>query len=279
MEQKVGRNDPCYCGSGLKYKKCHMKADKEKERSRIAHAMAVKYLRQDMLKFAREAEYEEAFAAGLTHYWNGLYDIDNAAEMGESEALRFFDWFLFDYSYEGKPRLIETYQAVKGESLSEAQNELLAAWLEAEPAGGYELTGYDGQTLHLKDYLTGETVDVFATNGRGNVDVGEVILARVLPMRDHKQFSTTAAYLPAAEITDVKEKFAAAKEKFLADNPDASHEQFMRANNIIYIHHALAEAERVGRPPVERLDPERDDEALRRATRMLAQRMGRRRRR
>ena len=20
---KIGRNDPCYCGSGLKYKKCH----------------------------------------------------------------------------------------------------------------------------------------------------------------------------------------------------------------------------------------------------------------
>jgi preprotein translocase subunit SecA len=23
--QKVGRNDPCPCGSGLKYKKCHGK--------------------------------------------------------------------------------------------------------------------------------------------------------------------------------------------------------------------------------------------------------------
>ncbi len=22
-EPKVGRNDPCHCGSGLKYKKCH----------------------------------------------------------------------------------------------------------------------------------------------------------------------------------------------------------------------------------------------------------------
>jgi preprotein translocase subunit SecA len=22
--QKIGRNDPCYCGSGKKYKKCHL---------------------------------------------------------------------------------------------------------------------------------------------------------------------------------------------------------------------------------------------------------------
>jgi preprotein translocase subunit SecA len=24
---KIGRNDPCWCGSGQKYKKCHMTAD------------------------------------------------------------------------------------------------------------------------------------------------------------------------------------------------------------------------------------------------------------
>ena len=23
--KKIGRNDPCYCGSGRKYKKCHLK--------------------------------------------------------------------------------------------------------------------------------------------------------------------------------------------------------------------------------------------------------------
>ncbi len=31
---KPGRNDPCWCGSGKKYKKCHLAADEEAERSR-----------------------------------------------------------------------------------------------------------------------------------------------------------------------------------------------------------------------------------------------------
>jgi uncharacterized protein YecA (UPF0149 family) len=26
---KLGRNDPCWCGSGKKYKHCHMKSDRE----------------------------------------------------------------------------------------------------------------------------------------------------------------------------------------------------------------------------------------------------------
>ncbi len=31
-QKKPGANDPCWCGSGLKYKKCHMMSDIEKSR-------------------------------------------------------------------------------------------------------------------------------------------------------------------------------------------------------------------------------------------------------
>ncbi len=27
---KLGRNDPCWCGSGKKYKKCHMESDQRR---------------------------------------------------------------------------------------------------------------------------------------------------------------------------------------------------------------------------------------------------------
>lgn len=28
---KVGRNDPCWCGSGKKYKRCHLESDLKKQ--------------------------------------------------------------------------------------------------------------------------------------------------------------------------------------------------------------------------------------------------------
>jgi len=28
--QKIGRNDACWCGSGIKYKKCHLVEDEKK---------------------------------------------------------------------------------------------------------------------------------------------------------------------------------------------------------------------------------------------------------
>jgi hypothetical protein len=34
QRQKVGRNDSCWCGSGKKYKKCHLHEDEKKQTGR-----------------------------------------------------------------------------------------------------------------------------------------------------------------------------------------------------------------------------------------------------
>ena len=34
--RNLGRNDDCWCGSGRKYKKCHLEEDERKLRSKIA---------------------------------------------------------------------------------------------------------------------------------------------------------------------------------------------------------------------------------------------------
>ena len=32
-QKQIGRNDPCHCGSGRKYKQCHLAKDEEAERA------------------------------------------------------------------------------------------------------------------------------------------------------------------------------------------------------------------------------------------------------
>jgi hypothetical protein len=68
-----------------------------------------------------------------------------------------------------------------------------------------------------------------------------------------------AAFLPADEVNGLAEKLEAAQEADSAANPGASQEEFLRRNNQLLIHHALEQAEKVGRPPVARLDPNRTD--------------------
>ena len=256
---KPGRNDPCYCGSGKKYKQCHLREDQAAERELREQADAARFLRFDLPRFARDERFVADFDRALPLYWNNQYDAGNAGEMSEFEALRFLDWFVFDYSLEDGTRILDIYQKEVSEDLKPSQHKLLESWMDAPPASAYELLGYEGQVLNLRNFLTEETVDVFEAGGRGNVEVGEVILDRVVPVGGQFEFSTVAAFLPAAEISDLTEKLAAAQEVDAEEHPGATQEQFLRRNNYLIIHHALAEAERVGRPPVARLDPNRTD--------------------
>jgi hypothetical protein len=273
-DKKPGRNEPCYCGSGKKYKKCHLKIDQAAEREQRAWREAGRFIHRDLMKFGRDERFAESFAKALPFYWNDLYQVENAEEMSVDEALRFFDWFAFDHILEDGSRLVEVYHAEKRDDLSSYQQETLDSWLDTDPAGAYELLDYDGQTLHLRNFMTGELYDVYEATGRGSVEIGEVILARLLPVKGRLQFSTTAAYLPADEITDLKEKLENARATMAETDPDTSYAQFMRRHNHILIHHALAEAEVQGRPPVARLNPNRQDKA----TKKVAQGMRRLRR-
>ena len=256
---KIGRNDPCYCGSGKKYKQCHMKIDNDIEKERRAWSEAATWLRRDLLKFARDERFTESFALALPLFWNNYYDMDNIEQMSVLEAMRFTDWFAFDYKLEDGRYLIQVYQEDKQDELSEHQAAVLNGWLTAAPSGAYELRSYEGQLLSLRDITTGEDYEVFEPGGRGNVEIGEVILARILPVHDQLEFSSSPAYLPGDEIQDLPEKLTAAEDAYKVDHPDASHEEFMRDNSYLIVHHALAQAERVGRPPVARLDENRED--------------------
>ncbi len=255
---KPKRNEPCYCGSGLKYKKCHMRADQELERERREAVAAVRFLRQDLVDFAEDERFASAFAQALQQYWNGYYTLETADEMSEYEAQRFVDWFVFDYGLdEGaggrNERLIETYRQERGDDLSSVQQEVIEQWLDAAPSDAYILTDYKGQTLHLQGFLSGDEVEVYEPAGRGNVDIGDVILARVLPVQDHLELSGGAAYLPQDEIADLREKLEAARATDAEAYPNATHDDFLRRHNHLLIHHALEQAERKGRPPVSRL--------------------------
>ncbi len=56
--REAGRNDDCPCGSGKKYKKCHLRADEE---------ASSKALAEDNAQRAREAEAEEPGHEGHGH--------------------------------------------------------------------------------------------------------------------------------------------------------------------------------------------------------------------
>jgi hypothetical protein len=64
---KIGRNDPCHCGSGQKYKKCHLAADdtaRSAELAALAAAAAEAQAKADAEEADAEEKRKEAGGAG-----------------------------------------------------------------------------------------------------------------------------------------------------------------------------------------------------------------------
>lgn len=269
IAERVGRNEPCYCGSGKKYKSCHASIDHAQEEERRQWDMAASFLRRDLIQFARDTRFHESFAQALPFYWNNFYDAENSEQMSPPETIRFFDWFAFDYLLPDGKRLIELYQTEKGGELSSYQQKVLAAWMEAMPASAYHLFDYDGQILYLQELVTQQNYVVYEPGGHGETEEGDIILARIVPVNDRYEFSSTAAYIPEDERADLMQKLEVAHAAYFNEHPQATLADFLRANGHIPIHHALAQAELKGRPPVDRLNPNREEVAAQKMARRL----------
>jgi hypothetical protein len=245
--EKPGRNDPCYCGSGKKYKQCHMAADLTAENEQRAWADAARALRLDLLEFADSERFDAAAATAAAHYWNGLYTAETLPLMSASEAERFLDWFAFDHVLPSGERPVELFRAEQGDTLPAPRRELLDRWAAAGPMSGYELLGYEQQTLRLRDVALGAEHDVYEPAGHGDAPLGSIILGRLVPVHDHLEFFALPAYIPPGEIADLPAQLAAVG---ASESADA-----LRRHNVLFIHHALEQAKLAGRPPVARLDP------------------------
>ena len=223
-------------------------------------------LRRKMILYCRDERFALALANAVTLYWNDFYDIESADEMDQNESLRFFDWFFFDYQHENGPRLIEQFFMDKNAELDENQQAVLADWLTAQPATAYTYVDFDAFTnrFKLQDFFTKEEIIANSSAGSGYAAKGDLILTRLVPVGEEMVFSTVGAFIPQDEITDLAEKMEKAKEAFLVDQPNGTHEQFMRHNGYRIIHHALDQSVEHDRFAVSRLDPTRVDKAIKR---------------
>jgi len=98
---KVGRNDPCPCGSGQKYKRCCLPRD-EAAAQAIARAAAAR---------AREEEVALAAYDGLDDASNGVIDLIAAGRLDEAERAAHALVSRYPEVHDGLERLAMVYAA------------------------------------------------------------------------------------------------------------------------------------------------------------------------
>jgi hypothetical protein len=220
---KPGRNDPCWCGSGKKYKKCHLTSDEEKERARREGGRERE--REDTAddgEFAPEGKSTGDplhkrlmdFLAGAAVDWRGraesreaqkLYFGDgNDAEQQDLLESGFFEWFLYDY----RPRrtgktMVEEYLERRGASLSAQERALLEAWRAAR-YGLYEVQRVEeGTGIELKDVFEGDVFFVHDVSSSRELVSWDAIFSRVEEWEGRRLFTGNGVIVPRRLLPEI----------------------------------------------------------------------------
>jgi hypothetical protein len=182
----------CSCGSGKKAGGCCGK-DNVVDFNRYRWWRAGQRLRKKLAEFADSETFLNEAAVARESFFS-VMDPELADEEDDFMMERFFEWFIFDYRIQGRT-LLEYYGMTKETSPEEIV--LINKWIKARNSVHQVLRIENGNVIALKDLLTGSETAVCDRSAAREVEPGNILLMRVLPVGDDYEFSTGGLILPS----------------------------------------------------------------------------------
>jgi hypothetical protein len=186
----MNRNDPCWCGSGRKFKKCHGGAaapvlgDDQlsiTRRSELARASACKTLdlelRDDLFRFARKR-----FGPDWAMMSARAFSMEDSPELDETEGMLLFAWSLFHMSASDDEVMPLAWVWRESQRVSRVSEKarLVQAHLDA-PIGIWEVQSVErGVGTQLKDLLSGTERFVYDAESSKLLERGLAIVGYVV---------------------------------------------------------------------------------------------------
>jgi hypothetical protein len=172
---EVGRNEPCPCGSGRKYKQCHL------GRSEISDRDRVTWLISKLTVFATRHEHRSRLIGLASSAMWEDFEIVDLARMSRDE-------FIVELAvFEGG--LLSEFLERRGMLVPDDEAEILGLW-ENSGLALWEMVSTDGvSTVTLRDTKTGEVETVADRSTANRFRPGDQILARLLPAWGEMWFS------------------------------------------------------------------------------------------
>jgi hypothetical protein len=162
----VGRNEPCWCGSGRKYKKCHLGNEQ------LSLPQRVGWL------YAKAAQH--AMAGG----WRGLVaELDYERTRHHDAPDDMIDPLVVDATlFEGDA--FADFLAVRGPLLPDDERSLAEQWLLIDRSLFEAEQVRPGRGLTVRDVRTGDVHEVQERTASRQLKAGQLICTRVLPVGD-----------------------------------------------------------------------------------------------
>lgn len=183
---KLGRNEPCWCGSGRKFKQCHQGSD-----DLVPLPDRVTWLCRKATMWIEHAVGEaRELVTGVVLAWvAGDPDVDGlghvlgdleGAETRERFAAAFADPIVFDAAlHEGG--LFAWFLRERGDLLPADERMLAESWSDIDRSVHEVIAVERGVGMTLRDLDTGGLAEVRERSASRRVEVGEHYCARVVP--------------------------------------------------------------------------------------------------
>jgi hypothetical protein len=170
----VGRNEPCWCGSGRKYKKCHL------GREQLTLAQRVRWLYAKAAQHAELSGWRELLAEVGYERYRHTRGLDEALDAGLTDPL-VMDVVLFEGG------AFAEFLQVRGSLLPDDERLLAGQWLLVDRSV-FEVENVNkGESVTLRDIRNGDVHEVRERIASRQLKAGQLICARVVPAGDSMQ--------------------------------------------------------------------------------------------
>jgi hypothetical protein len=194
---QVGRNDPCPCGSGKKYKHCHWRIDQEMQRQNLQLERAWQTLSQRIQEFSFQDAFVVDYVSAWERFWDNRVPLEAVTLLETRERVRFIDWYLFDYRTDrGRKRIAELFLEDHQDELSDVEQDLIRDWVKTH-FSYYEVASPDESAL--RDVFTGDVRHVDEISVDHMPPARTLALARLLPVGGSLRIAPGVTFIAAEE--------------------------------------------------------------------------------
>ncbi len=230
--RKTGRNDPCPCGSGKKYKKCCL----VKTCSPPGREDSIKSsLVQEIVLFTRK-NHSDTFDVAYEYFWDDFDPVEHLeTHILNMADINFWEWFVHDWipEEEGNRTLIDIY-IERSKRLRPEEKEILIRMNKAV-ISLYEVQEVlPEKGLLLKDLLLGGEYSVMEKAATRSLRKWDIFATRLLQL-DGNTIMTGCIYpYPVHDKKAIIDHLKKSFKEYRKDFPEGTMRKFLKQNSDIF---------------------------------------------
>lgn len=240
---RPGRNDPCWCGSGKKYKTCHLPIEEAERAEQRKLRQAHDTLLPKIIEAAQGVP--EVFPQAMSLFWKDAYTPEQMSELDDLEdrgAERFLTWLAFDYPLEDGRTLVEmlAQAAETGEQttgdfvLDSYEQRLIQSWQPVRLRPYLVTEVFKGKGMTVRDMLDDEVFEVEDHAASRRLAPDEVLVGHMVPAAGTHFVTGAAAQLTPDTADKLLEIAQLHLEDMRRDNTTATWSDLLRQRSYIF---------------------------------------------